>query len=124
MYTGYGIAFDEKGSWSFGNYEARNVVILSADISSSFYTYNQKNNFLILAEGGTFGINGKFSASEKTFNINFSIVKAELWLILHHNGDNSNLFVNGKEIYKFKASNKNVDFPTNFCLGIISNKFS
>ena len=33
------------------------------------------------------------------------------------------MFVNGKEIYKFKANNKNVDFPTQFCLGSITNKF-
>ena len=31
-------------------------------------------------------------------------------------------FVNGKEIYKFKADNKNVNFPFQFCLGSISNE--
>ena len=39
---------------------------------------------------------------------------------LHYNSDNSYLFVNGKEICKFKASNKNVNFPSQFCLGSIS----
>ena len=34
------------------------------------------------------------------------------------------MFVNGKETFKFKADNKNVNFPTPFCLGGISNKFS
>ena len=33
------------------------------------------------------------------------------------------LFVNGKEINKFKANNKNVIFPTQFYLGSISNRF-
>ena len=44
---------------------------------------------------------------------------------LHHNGDNGYLFVNGKEMYKFKvkANNKNVDLPSQFCLGSMSNKF-
>ena len=42
---------------------------------------------------------------------------------LHCNHDNSYLFVNGKEVYKFKADDKNVNFPTQFCLGSISNKF-
>ena len=42
---------------------------------------------------------------------------------LHFNSDNSYLFVNGKEIYKFKASNKNANFPFKFFLGSISNKF-
>ena len=43
---------------------------------------------------------------------------------LHYNADNSYLFVNGKEIFKFKADNKSVNFPTQFCLGSISNRFS
>ena len=45
-------------------------------------------------------------------------------LSLHYNGDNSCLFVNGKEIFKLKGDNKNVNFPTQFCLGSISNGFS
>ena len=43
---------------------------------------------------------------------------------LHYNVDNSYLFVNGKEIFKFKTDNKNVNFPTQFCIGRISNRFS
>ena len=41
----------------------------------------------------------------------------------HYNADNSYLFLNGKEIVKFKDDNKNVNFPTQFCLGTISNGF-
>ena len=33
------------------------------------------------------------------------------------------MFVNGKQIYNFKADNKNVDFPTQFCLRSIYKKF-
>ena len=33
------------------------------------------------------------------------------------------MFLNGKEIVKFKDDNKNVNFPTQFCLGSISNGF-
>ena len=46
------------------------------------------------------------------------------FLSLHYNADNSNLYVNGKEIFKFKADNKNINFPTQFCLRSISNGFS
>ena len=42
---------------------------------------------------------------------------------LHYNSDNSYLFVNGKEIYNFKPSSKNVNFPSKFCLGSTSKKF-
>ena len=38
--------------------------------------------------------------------------------------DSSCLFVNGKEICKSKASNKNVNFLTEFCLGSISNQLN
>ena len=34
------------------------------------------------------------------------------------------MFVNGKEIFKFKADNENDNFPTQFCLGSISNELS
>ena len=44
--------------------------------------------------------------------------------VLHYHADNSYLFVNGKEILKFKADNKNINFPTQFCLRSISNGFS
>ena len=43
---------------------------------------------------------------------------------MHYNAHNSYLFVNGKEIFKFKANNKNVNFPTRFCLAGISDEFS
>ena len=31
--------------------------------------------------------------------------------------------MNGKEIYKLKASNKSNNFPSQYCLGSISNEF-
>ena len=43
---------------------------------------------------------------------------------LHFNADNCYFFVNGKEIFEFKVDNKNVNFPTQFCCGSISNGFS
>ena len=60
---------------------------------------------------------------QKKFDINFSKSKTKFCLSLHFNSDNSYLFVNGKDIYKFKASNKNANFPCKCCLGSISNKF-
>ena len=61
---------------------------------------------------------------KKTFSINFIKANTKFCLSLHYNADNSYLFVNGKETYKFKANNKNVNFPTQFCLGSTSNGFS
>ena len=45
VYSGYGISFDEKGLWTFGNNFIINVLIFLVDNSSSFHPYNQKNNF-------------------------------------------------------------------------------
>ena len=61
--------------------------------------------------------------TEKKININFSKAKTKFCLTLHYNIANSYLFVNGKEIYKFEASSKYVNFSSKFCLGSISNKF-
>ena len=72
----------------------------------------------------TYGINGKFSSAEKKVSINFAKLNTKFCLSLHYNDYNSYMFVNGKEIIKFKADNKNVNFPTRFCLVSISDGFS
>ena len=43
---------------------------------------------------------------------------------LHYNADNSYFFGNRKEIFEFKAGNKNINFPAQSCLGSISNGLS
>ena len=82
MYSGYGIAFDEKSMWSFGNNYVlylcfRNVIIPGIDSSSSSHTDNFRNNSLVLGEGDTFGINGGLSAPKNKFSINFSEAKTK-----------------------------------------------
>ena len=77
----------------------------------------------MLGEGPTFGINGRFGSPEKKFGIDFGKANTKFCLSLHYNADNSSLFVNGKQIFKFKADNKNVNFPTQFCLASIANGF-
>ena len=114
VYSGYRIVFDGKISWSFNDDFAGNVIIFGVDNSLSSHTDNPKNDFLILGEGDTFGINGSFGAPEKKVDINFSKAKTKLSLSLHNNSNNGYLFVNGKEIYKLKASNKNNNFHLTF----------
>ena len=75
----------------------------------------------MLGEGPTYGITGGFSSQEKKIIINFSKARAKFCLTLHYNGDSS---VNEKEIYKFKANDKNFNFPAQFCLRSISNGFA
>ena len=101
-----------------------NVIIFGVDNNSSSYSDNSNNNFLILGKGPAYGINGSFGSPEKKFNINFTKGNRKSCLSLHYNADNRHLFVDGKQIFKFKTSNKNVNFQTQFCLGCISNGFS
>ena len=83
--------------------------------------------FLALGEATTYGINGRFYAPEKKFNINFASAKAKFCLSLHYNDDNNRRVItklfNRREIFEFKADNGNVNFPTQFCLGRISKRF-
>ena len=60
MYKGYGITFDSAGPWNFVNDFARNVIIFDVDNNSSSHADSWKNNFLVLGEGPTYGINGSF----------------------------------------------------------------
>ena len=53
----------------------------------------------------------------------FSKAGITFYLSFHCKDDNSYSFINGKEIFKFKTINKNVNFPTQFCLGSLSNGF-
>ena len=50
-YSGYGIGFDRKGTFSFGNGFGRNCIIFGVDMSSSVHVDNKK--ILVLGEGPT-----------------------------------------------------------------------
>ena len=55
--------------------------------------------------------------------INFTVTKKKFCLSLHYNGANSCLFVNGTEIYKFKAKDSEI-VASPLCLGNISKDWS
>ena len=57
------------------------------------------------------------------YSINFTVAKKKFCLSLHYNGANSYLFVNGTEIYKFKAKHSKI-VPSPLCLGNISEDWS
>ena len=71
----------------------------------------------MLGEGTTDNI-GSGGTVEQKFSINITNTRAKCCLSLHYNGDNSYLLI--KNIYKPKADEKNVKFPTQFCFGSIS----
>ena len=57
------------------------------------------------------------------YSINFTEHNKTFCLNMHHNGANSYLFVNGKEIYKFKAKDSEI-VATPLCLGNILKDWS
>ena len=57
------------------------------------------------------------------YSINFTVTEKKFYLSLHYNGANSYLFVNGKEIVKFKAKDSET-VASPICLGNISKDWS
>ena len=57
------------------------------------------------------------------YSINFTNTNEKFCLSLHYNGANSYLFVNGTEIYKFKAKDSEI-VASPLCLGNISKDWS
>ena len=57
------------------------------------------------------------------YPINFTVTKRKFCLSLHYSGAHSYLFVNGKEIVKFKAKDSEIVAST-LCLGNISKDWS
>ena len=57
------------------------------------------------------------------YSINFTVTKKKFCLSLDYNGANSSLFVNGTEIYKFKAKDSEI-VVSQFYLGNISKDWS
>ena len=117
-YFGYRIGFDRQSSFSIGNETGKNVILFGVDMSSSSKFDNRKKDIFILGKGPTQGLEHALSA-EKMYSVNFTKKNTKFFLSLHYNGANSYLFVNGKEIIKFKAKDSEI-VPYSLCLGNIS----
>ena len=82
----------------------------------------EQKDILILGKGPTQGLEHTLSA-EKIYLINFTEHNKKFCLSLQYNGANSYLFVNGKEIHKFKAKDSEI-VATPLCLRNISKDWS
>ena len=68
-YSGYGIAFDRHGSFSFpGTGLGRNVIMFRVDMSSSTNTDNRKKDILILDKGPAQGLEHTLSGEKNVFD--------------------------------------------------------
>ena len=119
---GYGIAFDRKGEFSFGNEFGRNCIILEADMSSSVHAYNKTKNILVLGKDFVQELDNTTIYVEKLYSINFTEISKKFCFSLHYIWS-KHLFANGTEIHKFKAKNSEI-VVTPLCLGNISKDFS
>ena len=118
-YSGYGIGFHRRSSFSFpGSGFGQNVLIFGVDMSFSAHIDNKKKDILILGKGPTQGLEHTLTA-EKMYSINFTVTNIKFCLSLHYNGANSYLFVNGTEIYKSKAKDSEI-VASSYCLSNIS----
>ena len=121
-YSGYGIGFDRRSSFSFtGDGFGQNVLIFGVDMSNTIHVDYKGKDILVLGRGPTQGLESTLTA-EKMYSINFTVTKKNC-LSLHYNGGNSYLFVNGTEIIKSKRNDSAI-VASPLCLGNISKDWS
>ena len=123
-YEGYGICFDEGGTFSKGNISnGKNVLIFGVHENSFVHANNKANNIYVMADLFVQGINDTTLYAEKLYRQHFTVVNKKFVLSLHYNGDDSYLFVNGKRELKFKAKNDQIVKEIS-CLGNISDDWT
>ena len=81
-----------------------------------------QKDILVLGIGPTQGLEHILTA-EKMYSIYYTVTRKKFCLSLHYNRANSYLFVNGTEIYKFKAKDSEI-VASLLCLGNISKDWS
>ena len=64
---------------------------------------------MILGKGPTDGLNNNTLTAEKVCSINLNAQQKKFCLNLNYNVANSYIFVNGVEIYKFKAKDSEIN---------------
>ena len=74
-------------------------------MTNSINATNKTQSALVLGHGLIQKINDTTVYAGKMYSPNFTVDKKTFCLSLHYNGDNSYLFVNGREVTKFKANN-------------------
>ena len=108
-YEGYGICFDEGGTFNKGNISnGKNVLIFGVHENSLVHANNKANNIYVMSDLFVQGINDTTLYAEKLYSQNFTAVNKKFVLSLHFNGDDSYLFVNGKRELKFKAKDDKI----------------
>ena len=124
-YKGYGICFDEGGSFSKGNISnGKNVLIFGVHESSLVHQNNKANNIYVMGDLFVQGINDTTLYAEKIYSQNFTQPNKKFVLTLHYNYHNdSYLFVNGKQELKFKTKTGQL-LIEKLCIGNLSDDWT
>ena len=83
---------------------------------------SKNKDILILGKGTKGELDDTTLTAEKEYFINFTELNKKCCISLHFNGINSNVFVNGLEIHKFKAKDSEINAAP-LCLGDVSKDF-
>ena len=130
-YKGYGICFDEGGTFGHTITEgcfthttnARNVLIFEVDMTFSVHATNRANHIYVMGTEFVQGINDTTIYAEKNFYRNFTDPGKKFILSLHYNGDDSYLFVNGRQELKFKCKTDQL-VKEKLCIGNLSDQWT
>ena len=78
-YSGYGIGFDRRGTFSFpgGGFD-QNVIVFEVDMNSSIHIDNKGKDILILGFGPTRGLGENSLTAEKMYPINVTVAKKRI----------------------------------------------
>ena len=130
-YKGYSICFDEGSQ--FGHTmtkgvrthttNGRNVLIFGADMSFSVHRTNRANHIYVMGDGRTQGIDDTTLYVEKKYFRNFTEPNEKFVLSLHYNGNDSYLFVNGRQELKFKCKTCQL-VKEKLCIGNLSDQWT
>ena len=130
-YKEYGIFFDEGSQFGHIMSEGgrthitngRNILIFGADMSFSIHKTNRANHIYLMGDGLTQGIIDTTIYVEKKYFRNFTEPDVKFVLSLHYNGDNSYLFVSGRQELKFKCKTDQL-VKEKLCKGNLSDQWT
>ena len=130
-YKGYDICLDERSEFGHtiteGGFahttDARHVLIFGGDMSFSVHRTNKANHIYLIGTGLTQGINDTTIYALKSFYRNFTGPGKKCVLSLHYNGDDSCLFVNGREELKIKCKTDQL-VKEKLCIGNLSDQWT
>ena len=91
-------------------------------MTQSKHVNNKTKDVLVLGHALIQKIDDTTIYAEKIYSPNFTVADKTICISLHYNGDDSYLFVNGKEVIKFKAKKQSV--AGKLSLGNISADFN